>query len=67
MTTKKGAVRLGVLISPSGFTKGVRELSRIFQDALIIAIGPDELREAVAHNRSLVDILEKLIPDTLFG
>jgi Restriction endonuclease len=67
MTAKKGAVRLGVIISPFGFTKGVQELSRVLQDALIIAIGPNELEQATAPGGSFVSTLEKLIPETLFG
>jgi hypothetical protein len=67
MTTKKGAVRLGVIVSPSGFTKGVRELSRLFQDALVIAIGPEELRQVATRKESFLELLEQLIPDALFG
>jgi hypothetical protein len=67
MTTKKGAVRLGVIVSPSGFTKGVRELCRIFADALIIAVGSEELQEMMGHNSSFITVIERLIPSTLFA
>jgi hypothetical protein len=67
MTTKKGAVRLGVIIAPAGFTKGVRELSRLLPDALIVAMGPNEIQQVAVGDRSFVDVLEGLIPGTLFG
>lgn len=67
MITKKGAARLGIIISPSGFTKGVKELSRLFQDGLVISIGPNELSRVESREISFITLLEQLIPSALFA
>lgn len=67
MITKKGAVRLGLLISPSGFTKGITELTRLFQDVLILTIGPEELTKISKGSVSFLALIEELIPKTLFA
>lgn len=67
MITKKGAARLGIIISPSGFTKGVKELSRLFQDGLVISIGPNELSRVESREISFITLLEQSIPSALFA
>ncbi len=67
MTTKKGAVRLGVLISASGFTKGVHEVTRLFQDALVVTLSLDDLMPVANGQSTFVGILRTAIPNALFA
>jgi len=67
MTTKKGAVRLGVIISASGFTKGVRELTRLFQEALVVTLTLDDLVPVVNAQSTFVNVLRTAVPNALFA
>ncbi len=67
MTTKKGAVRLGVMISASGFTRGVKELSRVFQDGLVLTLSLNELRPVSRGETTFSDLLRTAIPTALFA
>lgn len=67
MTTKKGAVRLGVIISASGFTKGVREITRLFQEALVVTLTLDDLVPVVKGQSTFVNVLRTAIPTALFA
>jgi hypothetical protein len=62
MTTKKNAIKLGVMVSPSGFTKGVREQIARFPNCLILMFGPDELRSLFLGKKDIRDLLEEQIP-----
>ena len=67
MTTKKGAVRLGVVISASGFTKGVREVTRLFQEALVVTLTLDDLIPITNGQSTFVNVLRTAIPTALFA
>ena len=67
LTTKKGAVRLGVIISSSGFTKGVSEVTRLFQDALVVTLALDDLIPVVNGKSTFVNVLRTAIPTALFA
>ena len=67
MVTKKNAIRLGVLVSPSGFTEGVDEQIARLPTCLILKFGPDELRTLLAGKKDVRDLLEEQIPLALLS
>jgi hypothetical protein len=67
MATKKNAIKLGILVSPSGFTKGVSEQIARFPNALILTFGPDELKDLIFGKKDIRTILEERIPLTLLS
>ncbi len=67
MATKKNAIKLGILVSPSGFTKGVSEQIARFPNALILTFGPIELRDLVFGKKDIRTIIEERIPLTLLS
>lgn len=67
MTTKKGAVRLGVIIASAGFTKGVDEATRVFQDGLVVPLSLDDLQPVVEGRSSFGALLRSATPAALFS
>jgi hypothetical protein len=67
MTTKKGAVRLGVMISTSAFTKGVQEVVRTIRDGLMVTLALEDLRPVAGGDSDFGSVLRSAIPAALFS
>lgn len=67
LITKRGTTRLGVILSPSGFTRPVTDLVRSFHDALILTFGPSELSKLLRGQVTFRQLLEEAVPNALFA
>jgi Restriction endonuclease len=67
LITKRGATRLGVILSPSGFTRPVTDLVRSFHDALVITFGPAEFSRLLRGQVTFKQLLEEAVPNALFA
>jgi hypothetical protein len=67
MATKKGAVRLGIFVAPSGFKSGAKEQIRQFPDSLILTITGKELGHVIEGEMTFGELLDDLVPLSLFA